>query len=231
MSIYIDRQIHTWQTSRHTDEHTQTYTAHADSEARRGDIKFKHKAIMSLSRFTHVSVLIWNPPPHYPHSILLLIKYLLEFRWHWKYRCFISQLFFSLDFNYSYSTFGWCAVRACEMESEVNLSDFRLVFSQFYYSVRVSLCCSFCGGYGSIQWHANTQATGSTAIFFLIIKETNHENYTICEPACGWLGKKSVYDGILLPFCLTIFRYIGCWKSQSDFVEREKERKHCHCLT
>lgn len=245
--IYLERQIHILGKHRGTPRNTRTRTqrTQTNEEERRADIKFKHNAIMSLSRFTHVSVLIWNPLPHYPHSILLLIKYLLEFRWRRKYRWFIPQLYFSLDFNYSYSTFGMWCVRTRERERKVSLSDFQLCmcislclcmcecvsFSQFYYSVRVSWCFFFFVVV-MVQFNdmANTQATGSTAIFFLIIKETNHENYTIWKQWSNlWLAwKKSVSDGILLRFCLTIS--LVYWDGEVRVIW-ESEKAFGHCLT
>lgn len=197
--IYIDRQIHTWQTLRHIEEHTHTAYTQCTQTERRADIKFKHKAIMSLSRFTHVSALIWNPLPHYPHSILLLIKYLLKIRWHQKYRCFISQLFFSLDFNYSYSTFGWCTVRACDKERKVNLSDFWLCVSialactrHIFLSILLFSACEFMFFFLRWLWfNSMTCKHTSDRInrnFLFNNQRDNHENYTICEAngaACG----------------------------------------------
>lgn len=128
---------------------------------------------MSISRFTHVSVLMWNPPPHYPHSILLLIKYLLKFSCHRIRLLHFTDILFSFDFNYIY-IYPVCAGREWRILRDSGLCVC-IAFNFIIWCVLVCFYVSDCDGYGSIHWHANTQVTGSTAIFFWPIKKQTIE--------------------------------------------------------
>lgn len=171
---------------------------------------------MLLSRFTHVSALIWNPLPHYPHSILLLIKYLLKI-------LLAPNLLFHFTATYSLVSFRFqLYVLCCECGARERwvFEWFWTVcacvqYCQLYYLVHacvracVSLCFSVCGGYGSIPMTCKPTSDRINRNFLLNHQRDNHENDTICKWSnwcAGGLGKILVYDEILLPFCLAMPR-------------------------